>query len=1230
MTKRSLCRVEFDRLTDLLRARTVEADLSAQVDDREDKNEARTQIDRTGGSPSHGVAVDHSPTADVPIGGVSSPADLAKQYMSSRYAREPQASSLRSRVFLDNRAEASNTGYYRNSGAPHVQELNDFNNENPGLPLNGHVASGLRGRSAICRMSRSPFFKGPTSSSDMNVSAFSSSHTRSQSLASGGRQVLKRRGGDFENELGSIGPIRRIRQKSNMMSPFRDARASPPGNFLPSRTIGSDFNKGSSERLLLGTGQSLRTVERHKNIEHGKSSSDIVPPVPPQSNKMAEKIFEQLDIIAPSPKEKSGQQSFAGNPSRSMSKQPVWQDNGPKSVCDPSSSQEFQDFNAVNRPHDPDLNGSPLNKDKLTKDGPSKVPSYVFQDSGNKDNNSDHVAIFDKPAISDNSVSATASRKPGFKMAVFEDLYEFDDDQEAPVPSKNSIFETEVKTTEQKHGSKINEQRVGPNIFERKDRSSLLKEKVINSPAKEQPIKSTSKDVSASGLFPSNVPEKKASPYVSAENNVGFSFPHVPPGGLPETTVSALPLASNQDDKQTSASPFTFGLKTASASDSETTKFAGVKIEGRLGDSVTKPTALDSGNLERGDGRERAGDIHKSSEEVLPTAAPTLTPPFHFASAASTPASLSNGLSHTSSPKLSNATPTDKPSVSSVPSTPIASFAVSSSSPPISSSIPAFPAINFGTSTPTVPAVKSESTSTEAKPASTLFFVGAVGTTAETKSLAPESASKTSSNLNTAPIFSSNTTTFSSSPVTASSTFSSAATFLSSPVASSSAGITSTNSAPSSTASTGVQSASTAPFAFSSAENSIFGSSAPAQFTGLSTSVGGTTSQSSAASSVFGSKLPQPQGTISQTSQSSATQFTSSFPNVAIGAAASSSGPGNVSFGAGASTSSPGTFLFGAGASSSGPGTVSFGVGAQSSGPGSVSTGVGASSSGPGLFSFGAGASSSGPGAVSFGAAPSSSGPGTVSFGVTASTSGSGFGNSPFGSGAAFAGSGSGFAFSSPSPSAGSSLTVASTSMFNSSSTASSAPAFANPFGSTASPPNSFTFGQSASSGGAFSFGAQPAPAFSSQAPPVFSFTSANTGMNSSTPQPAFGIANANTNTAFGMGSPGNDQMNMEDSMADDSNQAAQPQVTVPVFGSSLFGQPSSSPAVPVFGAPAVQPAGGFPFGGQQGSVQQNPTFPPGGSVEFQGGTFSLGSNGVGGDKSNRRIIKAKRTQKKR
>lgn len=99
--------------------------------------------------------------------------------------------------------------------------------------------------------------------------------------------------------------------------------------------------------------------------------------------------------------------------------------------------------------------------------------------------------------------------------------------------------------------------------------------------------------------------------------------------------------------------------------------------------------------------------------------------------------------------------------------------------------------------------------------------------------------------------------------------------------------------------------------------------------------------------------------------------------------------------------------------------------------------------------------------------------------------------------------------------------------------------------------------------------------------------------------------------------------MNIEDSMVDDSIQAAASSVPT-------FGQPVTSLSTPNFqfgtssastGGPSV-----FQFGGNHSStVPQNPSpFQPGGSFELStGGSFSLGSGG--GDKSGRRIVKVKR-----
>jgi len=135
-------------------------------------------------------------------------------------------------------------------------------------------------------------------------------------------------------------------------------------------------------------------------------------------------------------------------------------------------------------------------------------------------------------------------------------------------------------------------------------------------------------------------------------------------------------------------------------------------------------------------------------------------------------------------------------------------------------------------------------------------------------------------------------------------------------------------------------------------------------------------------------------------------------------------------------------------------------------------------------------------------------------------------------------------------------------------------------------------------------------------------------GNNVSTPTFGFGSTSAPSGN--------NDQMSMEDTMAEDSMQA--PTATpAPVFGQSpiaappsggfVFGgapSPSPSPsAAPGFmSAPSGNP---FQFGSQPNQMPNPSAFQPTGSVEFHAGStgsFSLGSGG--GDKANRRIVKVK------
>ncbi|KAH7841279.1 hypothetical protein Vadar_027855 [Vaccinium darrowii] len=107
------------------------------------------------------------------------------------------------------------------------------------------------------------------------------------------------------------------------------------------------------------------------------------------------------------------------------------------------------------------------------------------------------------------------------------------------------------------------------------------------------------------------------------------------------------------------------------------------------------------------------------------------------------------------------------------------------------------------------------------------------------------------------------------------------------------------------------------------------------------------------------------------------------------------------------------------------------------------------------------------------------------------------------------------------------------------------------------------------------------------------------------------------------------DQMNMEDSMAEDQPvQASTP--TIPAFGQIPISNPSSSG----FMFSSAVPSAGNPFhfrGTQNQSTPQNPSpFQASSSLDFEGGgsSFSLGSGGV--NKANRRIVRVKHKNRRR
>lgn len=402
---------------------------------------------------------------------------------------------------------------------------------------------------------------------------------------------------------------------------------------------------------------------------------------------------------------------------------------------------------------------------------------------------------------------------------------------------------------------------------------------------------------------------------------------------------------------------------------------------------------------------------------------------------------------------------------------------------------------------------------------------------------------------------------------------------------------------------------------FSGSSNSSFGLGSTSQF-GSNTSAsfglittpqfGSSTSPSFGLSTTpqFGSSTSPSFGLTSlQSSSSTAPSF---VPGVTFGSNTSSFTTGSTpSFGSGSTPAfgSGSTPPFGSGS------TPSFGSGSTFGSSSSPSFGGSSSSFGS------ASAPSFGGSSVSFGAAS------TPAFGGSSASYGSA--STPlFGS--------------SSTPSFGLAQSFGASSATSSQSTQ---PSFGSGFGGTASLPSAgFSFGGStAASSGSFTFGG------AGSTPSVTTFSFGSTGTTPSTftfaskdsssmTQPIFGLTNSNS--GFGAApSPTPPADQMEDSMAEDPAQVSSPVPTV--FG----GQTAAAAPSFVFGSQPTAPSAGqsvFQFGAQPGPAAANPfassapsTFTPqgGGGVEFSAGGFSLGA---GGERGNRKFIKAKRDKTRR
>ncbi|KAH0455170.1 hypothetical protein IEQ34_015202 [Dendrobium chrysotoxum] len=1175
-------RAQVDYLTGLICSRAIEPTGQESENYNEKVLVSDNRIGVGNSSFNRNLSVSESPL-NIPQAVAASPAEIAKAYMSSRL---PKASSsaigLLSHGFRENKSSPfSGPSATKPHGLPVIPRSVLRFSEPHELSGAGYPTPKPRGRSAMYKMSRSPYFKVDPAINVMESkyttlsdAPASSQGTPGSTSKSDGRQALKRGSSILDSEYGSFGPIRRIRQKSGLISAANARFVSP------SSSRGFPLLQHDKEDLMDPT--SSHQPSSLNELKHGSSGLQIdenrndkifsynVPPVPGQSIATSRKILEQLDKFTP-PQKKSIMKPMGMDESPSKLTNDMLNGRALRSMENVDNSK-FLSMDIVGTPDlrnakDPQKHGgSQLEKlGKAQEDSPSKLDVQGVK-----------FAMVARPSIGSadipNTFPATvvSKKKPAFQMTAPEDLLELDEEEEAVVVSIQSTV----------------------NVVKTESKFAEAEASISGVSAPEVPLPSSSKSLSVSSSIPFTEIKDAYDASHNSEKENSFRF-HVVTNSSGLSSPSLTPtMPSQSHDKLLSRSehtvvpPFMFGSVAKES-----------LIESKPDQSPDGKIQLERSSLLSG-GKHEAESLHKSPGRGALSGMSALGGAKVSAFGASVTSTQSNGSVHSSSlpSLLAASTPDANPrSPMSLLSSNSNLAAASSSSSPLSSTLPAFSSaitFNFRADSTAVPVSVSLSSD---------------------KSNSVDAEEKVS---NKSPFrsFNSPTTLVASSFL---STGSSNTSLMGSSSFPGSGGTPSVEAMPSSSMSTTTNSTSVVPYIFSGVSSSgsafaaspslstnssgLFGASASVQTNSTGVAAANSSSEKSSTNfgaigeSIFGVQPAQSGSSNSLFSQSSTTQLGSS----------SSATLGLTSSSLSAFGSSPAS-VFGSNSSSSpGFGQVSFGITNQSAKPFGSTSG----------FPFSPASSTSSSSGFSFSSVTGVSSTNSTLFSSVASASNSSSGLT-FTTGSGTLNSGFSFSSSASSSSQGGNTfpSAATSGLFGSSSLGSSSSISSSQFGS--SPSTGFSFGLKSTASGVSSFG------FGSSSGPAFSFASSAT-VSAATVTPVFEMRSASG--GFSSASQNNDQMSVEDTMADDTNPAPVPTVT--------FGQPNSTPYTNfVFGAAA--PSSGtspFQFNSQQNTqTLQNPNpFQAGVNPDFApGGSFSLGSGG--GDKSSRKIVKVRRDKLRR
>lgn len=223
-------------------------------------------------------------------------------------------------------------------------------------------------------------------------------------------QTLKRRSSVLESDIGSVGPIRRIRQKPNLLSSkmLSLPAAGDPSTQHATATLNDDKNPSSSMQKPLLLGEPKNTLARMAR-ENGDNSipSTSSTPIPSKSSEVASKILQQLDKLVAS-KEKSPM-----NLSSSMLRGPAL-----KSLENVDSSillEKVQENNKSDGPTEtslPDARDSTSRlRDKVEENGPTTPISPV--DKPKSSMNSSNISVTIKDFVPSTKLTDSAVKNSG-------------------------------------------------------------------------------------------------------------------------------------------------------------------------------------------------------------------------------------------------------------------------------------------------------------------------------------------------------------------------------------------------------------------------------------------------------------------------------------------------------------------------------------------------------------------------------------------------------------------------------------------------------------------------------------------------------------------------------------------------------------------------------------------------------------------------------------------------